>query len=280
MPGYFTESAKRAISICITSIVPALFLFILLTRLIVASGFSYIVSKPFGKAFHLLSGLPPFCAGIYIFSFLSGYPAGALAAAEAYKNGNLTKNDAERLIAISNNTGPALPVFLIGSELLGDARAGALIYAIQVLSAIITTFVFRVRSDKKYEPVYPKTHTDIMRALTSSVDGCVRSLAILCAYVIAFSAVNDALSLLRLPFIDFIKPFVEIAGGACALSGNVSPYSFIALSAALSFGGLCVYMQAASVCARHSLSSKKLFIYKTVQALISAVLSAVYVVFC
>ena len=279
MPEYFTAGAKNAISICLTSVVPALFLFILLTKIIVSSGFSYLLSKPFGRIFNLLTGLPPFCAGIYLFSFLSGYPAGVIAAAEAYKNGNLTKSDAEHLIAISNNTGPALPVLLIGAELLGNKRAGAAIYLIQIISAFTVAFIFRVRNNKKYEPVYPKTHTDVMRAVTASVDGSMRALASLCAYVIAFSAVNDALSLLRLPFIDFIKPFVEIAGGACALSGNVSPYSFIALSAALSFGGLCVYMQAASVCARHSLSSKKLFIYKLTQALVAAILSAVYALF-
>ena len=279
MPGYFTASAKNAISICLTSVVPALFLFILLTKIIVSSGFSYLISKPFGRIFNLLTGLPPFCAGIYLFSFLSGYPAGVIAAAEAYENGNLTRSDAEQLSAVSNNTGPALPVFLIGAELLGDISSGAVIYAVQVLSAIIISFIFRVRSDKKYEPVYPKTHTDTMRAVTSSVDGSMRALASLCAYVIAFSAVNDALSLTGLGFTDYLKPFVEIAGGACVLAQAYSPYGFIALSAALSFGGLCVCMQAASVLSKHRLSSKKLILYKLAQALIAAVLSAVYVLF-
>jgi hypothetical protein len=256
-----------------------LFLFILLTKIIVSSGFSYLISKPFGKAFHMLSGLPPFCAGIYIFSFLSGYPAGVIAAAEAYQNGNLTKNDAEHLIAISNNTGPALPVFLIGTELLSDAKSGAVIYAVQVISAFAVAFIFRVRNNKKYEAVYPKTHTDIMRAVTASVDGSMRALASLCAYVIAFSAINDALSLTGFGFVNYVKPFVEIAGGACALSQCQSGHSFIALSAALSFGGICVYMQAASVISRHGLSSKKLFLYKLAQSIIAAVLSSVYVLF-
>lgn len=225
----------------------------------------------------MLTGLPSFCAGVYLLSFLSGFPSGVIAAAQLYKSSAVTKEDAERLAAVSNNTGPALPVFLIGGVFFGDTSCGLAVYFIQILSSLICAFVFRKHTRERYEPVYPEMRSSALRAVTDSVEGSIRSCAVLCAYVILFSCVSDALSLLPLNnILAYIKPFIEIVSGSRAASGVGTAYSFIAVCSALSFGGLCVHMQAASVCASHKLSVSLHLKLKLTQALIAAVSAAVY----
>ncbi len=51
MPEYFKNSAAAAVDACLTSVIPSLFCFIVLTKIVVSSGFAYLISKPFGKLF-------------------------------------------------------------------------------------------------------------------------------------------------------------------------------------------------------------------------------------
>ena len=285
MPDYFKNSAAEAVKMCITGVIPSIFCFIVLTKTIVSSGFIYLISKPFGKVFTKLTGLPPFTSGVYLMSFLSGFPAGAIAAADLYKNNAITKNDAERLIAISNNTGPALPVLLIGINLFSSYHIGLVIFFIQIFSSVICAFVFKSDSKRTFEPYYPEMKSNALRAVTDSVEGTIKTTSLLCAYVVLFSAVNDLISL-AFSYIPFTlnllfgaKPFVEIVSGSTSIFKAMGHAAFLYICPALSFGGLCVHMQTVSVCATHKLSLKLHFKAKLLQSLIAFILSLCYFLF-
>ncbi len=278
MPENFTESTYSAVLICLTSVIPSLFCFIVITKLIVSSGCAYLVGKAIGGIFFHITGLPGFCAGVYLLSFLSGFPSGVIAAADLYKNSVITKSDCEHLAAISNNTGPSLPVLLIGNAFWKNTRAGVYVFVIQILSSLACAFILRKQPSVKGEPHYPRMHSNLMKAVTDSVEGTVKSTAMLCAYVILFSAVSDLLTLTGIDQLNFIKPFIEIVSGARVLSKGASPGAFIAICSAISFGGLCVHMQAASVMSPLSLSMKKHMKAKLLQAIIAGIISCVFII--
>jgi len=279
LPGYFKNSACNAIKVCLTNVIPSLFCFIVITKIIVASGFAYIISLPFGKLFYKLTGLPPFTAGIYLISFLSGFPSGAIAAVDMYKNNVITRADAERLIAISNNTGPALPVLLIGINIFSSAYIGFIIFIIQILASLLTAFVMKTPYKRAFEPYYPDMTSDAVTAVCRSVDGSIKACAQLCAYVILFSCLIDLISLSdSMQFILCrIMPFIEIVSGSINACTLIGARSFIYIASAVSFGGICVHMQAASVCIPSGLSLKLHFKTKLLQSFFAFVLALIFI---
>ena len=278
MPNSVSRSVINSINDCLYGVIPSLFCFIVLSKLITNSGIAYIVSKPFGKTFTRLTGLPGIGFSVYLFSFLSGYPSGVIASVELYKNGVLRKEDAERLCGISNNTGPALPVILIGAKMFDNVRLGLTIYVIQLLSSIVACLIFRNKNATIIEDVYSNSYTkSLLTAITESLEGGIKACAIMCGYIIIFNVLGDAISNIchNHSIIKVIRPFIEIVSGCAGATVFSTKSNIVLLSAAVTFGGICVHMQAASVMASFGLSAKYHFFFKFTEALIGFILACV-----
>lgn len=278
MPNYFKESTKNALEACITLVIPSLFCYIVLTRLIVASRLVYPLGKPFARLFFALSHLPGKCAGVFIISFISGFPTGALAAVELYRYGEITKEQASELVAFADNTGPALPVMLIGASLLGDARLGFAMYLIEAAAVFTTVLLLRPTAETCKCSNIPITKSDLLGALSDSVGGSVSSCALLCAYVIFFSVLCDALALFfeQYSLFNILRAYVELLGGARVLAVKVRD-CFVPLCGAVCFGGLSVHMQAAAVCRKYDIPMRKHFRVKLTEAIVGILIASVYV---
>ncbi len=251
-----------------------------LSKLITNSGVAYVISKPFGKIFSKVTGLPGIGSSVYLFSFLSGYPSGVIASAELYKNGLISKNDAERLCAISNNTGPALPVILIGARMFNNPCLGVTVYIIQILSSITTCLMFKSKTATGREEVYSNSYTkDLLTAITESLEGGIKSTAIMCGYIIVFNVLGDAISNICNHSFAFevVRPFIEIVSGSAEITEFPHAISTLILSCTVTFGGACVHMQAASVMSSLGLSVKAHLYFKVTQTLLSFVFSCVVI---
>ena len=99
------NGASSGITLCITCIIPTLFPFCVLSRL--------MCSTLLGKNLPFLSCLkmPEGTESIFVLSFIGGYPIGAQCIEDAYKNGSIPQEDANRMLGFCNNAGPA---FLFG----------------------------------------------------------------------------------------------------------------------------------------------------------------------
>ncbi len=248
-----------------------------LSKLIANSGLSYIISKPFGNLFSRFSGIPGVGFSVYVFSFLSGYPSGVIAAGELYKNHIISKEDAEWLCAISNNTGPALPVILIGGHLLNNVKLGVIIYIVQVISSVTTCFILRKKTLLR-ENVYPDIYNkNLLSAITNSVEGGIKSTAIMCGYIILFNVMGDALinTFGNTNFLHLVRPFIEIVSGCSEISGYNSSIVFVIISTAVSFGGICVHMQSAAVMSSYYISPSKHTKFKLTEGLCAFIISCV-----
>ncbi len=279
MPESTSVSVINSINSCLYGVIPSLFCFIILSKLITNSGLAYVISKPFGNLFSRLTGIPGVGFSVYLFSFLSGYPSGVIASAELYKNSDLSKEDTECLCAISNNTGPALPVILIGGQILKNIKLGVIIYIIQVISSVTACVLLRKKTsvrDNIYPDMYKK---DLFSAITNAVEGGIKATAIMCGYIILFNVIGDALvnvigdcGILRLA-----RPFIEIVSGCQGLSRYTTNHLLVIISTAVSFGGICVHMQTAAVMSSFDLSTKKHLIFKVTEALCAFVYSCIAV---
>lgn len=237
--------AQDAITLCIGSVIPSLFPFIVLTNLMI-SGLSAAATpllRPLGK----LLGIPAGAEGLFLAGILGGYPTGAQNIHQAWCRGQLSDSDAQRMLGFCNNAGPAF-LFGILAPFFSSAVTLWMLWGIHILSAIITGIFLSGRSDGRIKAVQ-----GCKPSLTASLKRGVVVMGYVCGWVVLFRILFAFCSRWILWIFPIegqvsIYGFMELAGGCCNLN-LVADESirFIICSAMLAWGGLCVAMQTASV---------------------------------
>lgn len=262
--------ASQGLELCIRTVIPSLFPFFVLSILLTSAltGESIPIPRPLGR----LCGIVKGGESLLLVGMLGGYPTGAQCVAQAYRDGTLAKQDAQRMIAFCNLAGPAF-LFGIVAGKFSNPLAPWVLWLIHILTALLVSVLLPNRSNSAavLKPSKPLTITDAM----------VRSLRIIasvCGWIILFRIVITFLDrwmlwLLPTPYQVAITGFLELSNGCCDL-GRISSESlrFILAAGMLSFGGVCVTMQTASVTA--GLSLKTYLKGKILQSLLSIALAA------
>ena len=211
----FSPAAKagaiEGINLCEGVIIPALLPVLILTNTLV---------KIFpGKTATVLFGL------------VSGYPAGAVLTKELYNSGGITSKQAQKIMSYNFCGGVAFIISATGGIVYKSTKAGVILY----ISCIIPSLINALFNKSKSAPKQIIQKMNFSEALTSGVESSVKSLLIMSAYIILFSAL---LSLISIP--DYIVALFEITNGICK-NQKLIPLPFCAFF--LSFGGLCVHFQ-------------------------------------
>lgn len=239
------QGAREGISLCLQTIIPSLFPFFVLSAML-SSGLG-------GMKIPLLSGIvkllhiPQGAENIYLTGILGGYPVGAQIIAQEYGNGQLAKEDAQRMLAFCNNCGPAF-IFGIGSTLFSSSKICLLVWAIHVLSSLLVGWSTPVRSSSSFQ----KTPAEPL-SLTGALKQSVMSMGLICGWVILFRVLLTFLD----KWILWILPttlklclygLIELSNGSCSLTELDSiGLRMILFSGFLSFGGFCVAFQTRSI---------------------------------
>ena len=80
------------ITICVSNLVPSLFLYMILASYISGSKMSLYIGAIFGRPVTKLLKLPKASSSAILLSLIGGYPVGAKCVAQSYKNKLLTKS--------------------------------------------------------------------------------------------------------------------------------------------------------------------------------------------
>lgn len=264
------EGAHLGIDLCLKTVIPSLFPFFVLSLLLLNSlnDSNLILLKPLGR----LCCIPPGSEGILVGAFLGGYPVGAQNIAYSFRNGMLSRNTAERMLAFCSNAGPAF-IFGITSALFPNKWMPWALWTIHILSAIGVSMIFPLR-----EEITTKMDNAKCNASQDAILCAVRSMACVCGWVILFRVLITFFekwtrSFLSLEMQTILTGLLELANGCCQLESisNVS-VRFVLCSAFLAFGGLCVTMQTISV--TQGLSIRSYCLGKSLQTMLSIAISA------
>ncbi len=262
-------AAQEGVQLCIRTLIPSLLPFFIFSILLTSS-----IS---GQAFRILSPLEKLCriprgsGALLLIGLLGGYPVGAQNVTISYKKRELSKKDAERMLAFCNNAGPAFLFGMVG-QAFGDPLCPWLLWGIHILSALLTAVLI---SGKSAEAAACGEEKPL--ALPQALEKSLRVMAVVCGWVIFFRIVIGVLErwilwLLPLEAQVLIKGLLELSNG-CVLLAQIpsAGLRFIIASVLLAFGGVCVSMQTASVC--EELSRRMYFRGKLMQTAISLLLS-------
>lgn len=271
-PADAAAAVQNGLRLCAGTVIPSLFPFFvvvsLLLQLGLADGLQGLCAPVMGPLFHMRGiCVLPLLAGL-----LGGYPSGAKTTAELYRQGQISRQEAELLLGFCDNCGPAFLLGYVGTGVLGSPRAGVWLFIIHIAAALLTgALLCRLQRDRgpgllrSNLPVKP---VSLPQALTASVSGAAASMMNICAFVVLFQ-VLAALAPARIP--GPLLGALEMVTGMAALEPGQA--GFIAAAAIAGWGGLNVHCQAMSVA--EGVSFRWHWAGKAVQALLSAALAAV-----
>lgn len=265
------EGAKEGIALCTRSILPSLLPFCILSKLICAFvlGNDLKLMHPIEK----LTGMPKGAGSILLLSFIGGYPVGAQCINDAYIKGNITQKDATRMLTFCNNAGPAF-LFGILSCLFPNTIPLWGLYIVHIISALAVGYILPNKSN-----CICTLSSKPAPTLSQVVEQCMKTLGLICGWVIIFRIILQFIERWFLWTLDPIRQaliagILELSNGCLALQQvSNSGLRYILCAFFLSFGGCCVTMQTAAV-AGH-IRSKLYFPGKLLQALLSVLLAAV-----
>lgn len=263
--------AAEGIELCMKTAIPSLFPFFLFSILLTDSliGTPMAALSPIGNIFHFPKG----AESMAVASFLGGYPVGAQCVATAFHNNQLSKKQAERMLAYCSNAGPSFLFGIIGN-MFPNNKTIWILWGIHILSAWLTAQMFP-------EPRGSSLLTRRNYSFSKAMNTAVKTMASVCGWIILFRIILSFLHrwffwMLDIPWQVAISGILELSNGCIGLMQiDNEKLRFIVCSAMLSFGGICVALQTASVC--QGLSLRYYFMGKTAQCLFSILLSIAFV---
>lgn len=251
-PSLAPKAAEDGISLCLGTVIPCLFPFLVLGGMLSSLGFPALLGRVLGRPFRLLFGIGEAGACAYLFGLLSGFPGGAAMTVKLRDDGLLSDEEAARLVAIGAVPSPAFTIGGIGAGMLGDAKKGAAIWGILVLSTLLCGLFLRLLS-----PIGKKSagsgKTPPPRPLpilfAESVSAAVRALAPVCGAIVFFSILASFLSSVfgaHGQLLLFLGGFLELTSG-CARAAAFLPEALApaVLSCFCAFAGCSVHAQIA-----------------------------------
>lgn len=263
--------AQEGITMCIQTVIPSLFPFFLLSILLTTSlmGRRLKILRPICR----LCRIPEGAESILIAGFLGGYPVGAQCISQAFEAGQLSSDDAKRLLAFCNNCGPAF-LFGMAAAMFGQWWEPWVLWLIHIVSAVLVGILIP-GSPRACAAPAPRSVSAV-----EALDRAVRIMAGVCGWVIMFRILitfSQRWFLWCLPqeYQIFISGLLELSNGCIALYDIDDIYlRFILCSGFLAFGGLCVTMQTLSVTSAR-LDKSLYFPGKVLQCCVSLLLASV-----
>lgn len=273
-PARSAEAIQLGLEVCSRSILPSLFPFFVLTELWISLGCCDALARRASPWMIRLFHLPGACASALVLGAIGGYPVGARTAASLCKCGRISQQDAEAALVFCSNAGPAFIFGVMGQKLFGSISAGAAMWGIHLLTALLLGLLFRPPTQHLCaDTVFNVPTSPSVSAFTDAAIHAGKSTASVCVFVLLFCIITTHLkAILPETLVSvFILSSLELAGGTAYLAAAVAPpqLQFVLAAALLGWGGLCVHCQAIPALTDAGLSVGRYLSGKALHGLIS-----------
>ena len=249
----------------------------------------------------------------FIMGIISGYPMGAKLATNFRKNNICSKEECERLLSFTNNSGPLFIIGTVGILMYGNTAIGILLFITHILACITVGFIFRFwkYSDSSIShnshhiiksKQTPVTFSNLGSILSESITNSITTILLIGGFVVIFSSIISILkssgllsvfSISISPILAFfnidssfatplISGFLEITNGINSIS-NISnkkiSTNLIFTAFLLGFGGISVLLQVFSITSKSDLSIKPYVYGKLLHGVLAAFYTYIFTSF-
>ena len=296
-------ASKEGLTLWMTSVVPALLPFFIACELLSHTNIIDYLGAKLNKIMKPIFNVPGEGAFPLIMGIISGYPVGAKIVTNFRKNGICTKEEGERLLTFTNNSGPLFIIGTVGISLFGNSTIGILLFITHLLACLTVGVVFRFwkrnsktkysSSAKEYTKKIPPSFNSLGSILQNSIMSSVSTVVMIGGFVMLFSViisilnntgifsvlstfVSPILSLVHIPssFTNgILSGIVELTNGVSIISNipmKAISINIIICAFLLGFGGISVLLQVLSITSSSDISIKPYIIGKLLQGCFAA----------
>ena len=154
-------AAKNGLILWATAVVPSLFPFFVATEMLSYTNVISYLGKWLTPIMRPLFGVPGEAAFAFIMGLISGYPVGAKIVSNFMEQEICTKEEAERMLAFTNNSGPLFIIGTVGITLFGNTTIGILLLVTHILACISVGIILNTCTRRKrkneFNPSYSFT---------------------------------------------------------------------------------------------------------------------------
>lgn len=289
-PTIYAKACLNGISVWSLKILPLLFPFFVITRMIVTiNSFQInIMEKFFNKVY--LSPIGSFNA--FFLSALSGYPMGAKLICLMHENGQADTTEAEKMLSFCSVSGPMFMLGTVGVMMLNSKIAGLIILISNIIASLLNGLIYRGK------PLPAKRDLKIYNKNSFSLSDCVYdsliSILMVGAYVVlSFFIIQIFSSLCIFDFAtntlcsvfsldnshnivrSILVGCIEMTAGILQLSSiNISLCAkTIIASGLVSFGGLSIFLQSLNFLSKLNIKPKTMLKQKLTQTILTLIIS-------
>ena len=299
-------AAKNGLKLWGNNVVPALLPFFIATELLSYTDVSQKASILFSNLMRPLFNVPGNGAYAFVLGLISGYPVGAKIVT-SFRNSNLcSKDEGERMLCFTNNSGPLFIIGTVGITLFRNTTIGILLLVTHILSSITVGIILgllsRIHSKNDQninQYIYSSESSkncsisNLGEIMSNSILNSIKTILLIGGFIVLFSVIisilnsSNLINILSCAFkplfntlgisSNFISPLltglVELTNGVSLISNvpcKILTINIVMCAFLLGFGGLSVLLQVLSIVSKSDLSIKKYIFAKFLQGIIAA----------
>jgi sporulation integral membrane protein YlbJ len=299
-------AVKSGLSLWANSVVPSLFPFFVSTELLMHTNIIVWCGNILNKFMKPIFNIRGEGAFAFVMGIISGYPVGAKIACNFRQNNICSKEECERLLSFTNNSGPLFIIGTVGILMFKNTTIGILLFITHLLACITVGFIFRYWKKNKNsftsnssttyfnQKKKSATFSNLGEILAESISSSVSTILLIGGFVVIFSSIIsifkasgllNSLTLIFTPIFQFLNidtSFIQgILTGILEITNGINLISSIACKKIslniiftaflLGFGGISVLLQVWSITSKTDLSIKPYVYGKLLHGLLAAV---------
>ncbi len=301
------SAAQNGLTLWVTSVVPSLFPFFVASELLSYTNIVSILGRCFNKLMKPLFNVRGEGSFAFLMGIISGYPVGAKIACNLRETNTCSKEECERLLAFTNNSGPLFIIGTVGVKMFGSSAIGFLLLITHILACISVGICFRLwkRSFSSYaissysdkNTLQNKVHlSNLGEVISKSITNSISTILNIGGFIVIFSVIismlkhsnfmvvlDPLLKFLHIPsnvVESFILGIVEITNGIFAISSI--PLKKLSINIVLSAfllgcGGISILLQVWSIVSKTDLSIKPYVIGKVLHGTFAAIYTFLFI---
>jgi sporulation integral membrane protein YlbJ len=298
-PQKYTSGTISGIKLFFFSVLPGLFPFMFLTKLITELGFIFKVTKKLDKVSYKIFGTSGISLYAFFMSILSGYPIGAKIISDLYEKGLISEVEAKKMSIFCTTSGPIFVIGTVGTIMFNNFSYGIILYVSHILSSVILGILFNLFSGKDKEQAHQQKSLDgitLTKQSSNIIADClsdtVNSLFTVGAYITLFFLVTEILESLKFfvflsnlisPVLKilnlsssylqgFLYGLIEVTRGAKTLSYFGDITSLVLVAGIISFSGISIIMQSMAFLKKAKIKMHEFVFAKFMHMILSMIL--------
>jgi sporulation integral membrane protein YlbJ len=305
-PKVFNSGTVSGLKLFFFNVLPGLFPFMLLTKLLTEIGLIFKICKKLDKFSYKLFGTPGVSIYALLMSILSGYPIGAKIIADLYSKKQITEFEAKKMSLFCTTSGPIFIIGTIGVTMFKNYKFGLILYISHILSSILLGIIYHILTKNKNQntskiviiqkQLNPARQINIV---SKCINETINSLFVVGAYITIFYLIGELFEILNIfkifnkllinPFnflgfnsnqtSGFVYGILEVTRGSKLLSMVPEKSSLIIATGIVSFSGISIIMQSMTFLKEAKIKAHNFVFSKCVHCVLSMFLCCLFVVF-